>query len=388
MRIALVGPARVSDLAPRLDGDAPALAALSGSSVVGHLATTLHDRGHDVLVVTLSPDVGSDPVRLAGAGLEVRVGHYRPSHRARDAFAGERREVRSLLQEGTSPDVVHAHWTYEFALAALAGSPPAVVTVHDWAPRVLRFQPHPYRVVRLGLAARVLRVSRHTTAVSPYLADRVQRWTRRRPVLVPNGIPEGEFASTGPTGAPRGAFVAINDGFSRWKNVATLLRAFALLRRGRPEARLRLIGRDHGPGETAQRWADGAGLTAGVEFLGHLPRGRAMDELAGAVALVHPSLEESFGLVLVEAMARRVPVIAGRHSGAVPWVCGDGAAASLVDVTSPPGLAGAMSAALEGGDRIREQVEAGYDHARRRFTLDRVAAGYEAVYERARGESR
>ncbi|MBW3621288.1 MAG: glycosyltransferase, partial [Actinobacteria bacterium] len=232
MRIALVGPARPSDLAARLGGGAPALAALSGSSVIGHLATTLHDRGHEVLVVTLSRDVGAEPVRLAGPRMELRVGHYRPVHRARDAFAGERRAVQALLREGSPPDVVHAHWTYEFALAALADGAPVVVTVHDWAPRVLRFHPHPYRLVRLGLAARVLRASRHTTAVSPYLADRVERWTRRRPVVVPNGLPAEEFSATS-TGAAHGAFVAINDGFSRWKNVASLLHAFALLRRRR-----------------------------------------------------------------------------------------------------------------------------------------------------------
>lgn len=388
MRVLLTGPARPRDLADLLDGPVDDLTGLSGSSVIGLLARTLHRRGHDVVVVTLSRDADR-PRRYVGDGLEIRVGPYRHEHRARDAFAAERAAIEDLIRAVPAVDVVHAQWTYEFALAALAARRPTIVTVHDWAPVVLRFQPHPYRVVRVGMAARVLASAEHVTAVSPYLADLVARWTRRRPAVVPNGIPQDEFAGgrVPPLEEPP-SLIALNDGFGRRKNVPPLLRALPHIRRRVPGTRLRLVGRGFGAGEDAERWAAGEGLTDGVEFVGHVPRDEAMELLAQSHVFVHPSLEESFGLVLVEAMARHVPVVAGRHSGAVPWVCANGLAGSLTDVRSATTLAESVCEVLSRPDRAAAMAAAAHAQARRRFTADTVAEAYEEHYAAAAGRHR
>ena len=98
------------------------------------------------------------------------------------------------------------------------------------------------------------------------------------------------------------------------KNHARLLRAFAQIRRARPELRLVLVGAR----------LDAALAAPGVEVRGYV----SADELAGlyrtATALVFPSLHETFGLPPLEAMASGCPVAVSR-AGSLPEVCGDAA---------------------------------------------------------------
>jgi hypothetical protein len=74
--------------------------------------------------------------------------------RAWDLFAQERAGLERAMREDPC-DVVHAHWTYEFALAALASGQPTLVTARDWAPTILLMQRRlrllPYRLACLLL---------------------------------------------------------------------------------------------------------------------------------------------------------------------------------------------------------------------------------------------
>ena len=105
---------------------------------------------------------------------------------------------------------------------------------------------------------------------------------------------------------------------------------------------------------------------------------RPQQALAAAGVLVLPSLAEGFGLVLIEAMAAGVPVVATDVAG-VRDVVRDGATGLLV----PPGNAPAMAAAIRRvlGDRpLRHRlVTAATDDVRRRFTWDVVIDWYRRV---------
>src|SRR5205085_11099029 len=105
-------------------------------------------------------------------------------------------------------------------------------------------------------------------------------------------------------------------------------------------------------GEAAQAcWQhmDGRGQ---VQFIGAVPHARLLDEMAQSQVLLHPALEESFGVVLAEAMAMGLSVVAGAHSGAVPWVQGD--AGSLVNVRQPAQIAAALLRLLS--DPVRAEL--------------------------------
>lgn len=380
MRIVVTGPAPVRELAPQLGVRPSELpAGMPGTPVVA-LVRQLAAMGHRTTLITCDREVSDERV-VEGGGVRVRVGPYRSSHRARDLFAGERAYLRHAIADERA-DVVHAHWTYEFAFAALESGTPTLVTVRDWAPAILRYRPDPYRLVRMWMQLRTLRRATNVTVTSPYLERRVTLVGGRAPTLIPNAIaddvvnPAPQFPSLGVP--PR--LVAVNNGFSRRKNVATLLRALPRIRREAPGTRLELVGAGYGLLEPAHRWASEHGLDTGIDFRGQLDAAGVLEVLRRADVFVHPSREESFGLVLLEAMAQGVAVVGGARSGAVPWVLQGGAVGRLADVDDPAALADAVVTLLDDDDERRSLARRGYDHALT-LTTSTVAARYVACYE-------
>lgn len=353
-----------------------------GGSPVNLLARELLGRGWRLLIATVSPDV-RDEMILEGENLKICVGPDRPKH-ARDFFAAERAYLLDVLRR-EQPDIVHAQWTYEFALAAQASGLPHVITAHDAPINVLRRNFIPYRIARTLMAYRVLSRARRVVSVSPYVAEHLTRlmFYRGSNEVIPNGMPDTLFA---PRATERSVdhcltFATILEGWGGYKNGRVAIEAFACLRQHRPDAKLLMFGAGHGPGEEGQIWAREQCIEAGIEFAGHQPYATVMDRLAAEVdVLVHPSLEESFGMAILEAMALGLPTIGGRSSGAVPWVLDNGRAGLLLDVTDPEALAKAMIRLSDHADERHELGQRGRNFAEAKFHIRIVADAYENIY--------
>lgn len=339
--------------------------------------------GHELVAATLDPDV-EGPLTLRGPQLALHVLPMRPGGRGRDGYRAERRLLAAAMAPAAL-DVAHAWWTYEYALAAQAAMRvPVLVGVHDWAPTVLRYQLDPYRGARLAMQAAALARARHLAAPSPYLARLVQRWTRRAVTVIANCVDDERFAPDDEhlgRGRER-ILLSVNDGFQRRKNVTVLLQAFARLRRDRRDVRLVLLGMEHEPGGPAATWARAQGLDSGVEFLGRRPHEEVSAWMRRAAVLVHPALEETFGMVLVEAMAQGTPVVAGRRSGAIPWVLAGGRGGCLVDVTDAAALAAATGDLLDDPARGAALGRAGHALAWARYRTSAIVGHYLDAYAR------
>lgn len=340
------------------------------------LAREFLARGHTVSLYTLSRNLAK-PMSFEGERIRVHVGRYRDEHRARDAFATEISDVRNAIL-ADPPEVVSAHWTYEFAIAALSTQLRTFITVRDWPPAVLRYYPSGYRLVRMFMAIRVFADRRASfISLSPYIATLVSRWTRRNSVIIPNGMERSAFEREPlPFDQRTRTIVCIANGFGRRKNVSALLHAMREVRHSFPEHRLALIGDQYGPDGDAKSWAAERNLIDGVDFVGSLPYREAQDVLAQAQLLAHPSLEESFGRTLIEAGAYGTPALGGRGSGAVPWVLDEGSAGILVDVQSPQDIARGIREAIERRDRWTELSAQGRANAFERFSIQHVADRY------------
>lgn len=396
MKIGIAGPIATDSVAKHLAGDISSLpTGMAGAPLLGTLISALIARGHQVsaytLDKTLQPSL-NHPIIAEGESFKIYYGAYRPHAfrtnrkdlgRMLDFFRIERRAIEEAIRIDR-PDVVHGHWTYEFSLAAIASGFPHIVTCHDSPLQVLRFMPNLYRFGRYLMAREVFRKAKRLSVVSPYLKTQLERYASEPIAVIPNPIPFSlpEEFSTRRTIADRASpnIAMILNGWGGLKNPKPALEAFSILRRTIPGAKLHLFGFDFGSGEKAQLWALSRGMAEGVIFHGPTAHELLLCKLRTMDLLLHPALEESFGMVLIEAMALGLPVVAGDKSGGVPWVLGDGNAGILTDVRSPDAICCSLLRILQNATEYEEIVRAGRERVSRLFTPAVVAMEYEKMY--------
>lgn len=340
------------------------------------LAAKFLGQGHRVSIVTTSPVGVSQSRQFTGDHIDVTIVQSRPRARARalDLFRLERELLTNALND-TRADVCHAHWTYEFALAAQATDLPLLITVHDWAPRVARNNRHPYWWFRAVMQAQALSGRGTFAAPSPYIQHRVEQWYRTECHLVPNGIPLNHFPPPRPghnlNHLPP-VLGMLNVGSSRRKNIRRALLALARVSHTLPVT-VELAGPDYEMGGPVFQWARDRALDRCFRFVGPIAPSEVPKWMADLDVFVHPSLEESFGLVLVEAMAAGTPIVAGKRSGAVPWLVGD--SGCLTNVRRVHELQAAILDLL--GDLSRRQELAARGRIRAQdFSVDAMAGRY------------
>ncbi len=346
MKIGFAGPASLHLLADHVQ-NGQALPAGYEFPPMSMWTLQLLARGHRVVLFTHASGV-TKPQSFFGDRLTIHIGRQRARGRARDFFALERRDLVEFMRADPC-DIIHAHWTYEFALAALDSGQPVLVTAHDAPLRVLWYLPSPYRFMRLCMAWSVARRAPYLTAVSQDTAEHLRRYLLyKRPIaVVPNALAPEEFElgrarQEHPHSGPF-TVAAVLTGWKGRKNGPAALKAFAILRRSFPDARLLLFGHDYAPGGPAEAWARQNRVNTGVEYAGPTPNRSLLRRLAQeADVLLHPALEESFGMAVAEAMALGLPVVGGKYSGAVPTLLENGRVGELVDVRSPEKIADAL----------------------------------------------
>ena len=162
------------------------------------------------------------------------------------------------------------------------------------------------------------------------------------------------------------------------KDHATLLAAFARVHEQVPQARLAILGWGPLEADTRARAAE-LGLSDAVLLPGRVEP-RAWLERADVFA--HSSRWEGFGIVLLEAMLARLPVVATRVS-AIPEIVVDGETGLLVAPGDAAALASALVELLGSRERRGELGEAGERRARQHFSVARMTDATLGVYEGA-----
>jgi glycosyltransferase involved in cell wall biosynthesis len=189
-------------------------------------------------------------------------------------------------------------------------------------------------------------------------------------------IPLAPALAPGELEPPPGPYLLGVGDLRAKKNFGALVSAFVALRReqGIPH-RLVLAGVDSGSGAELRRLAGGEP----IELTGYVSDARLDALIRGAEVLVHPSLYEGFGLVLLEAMARDTPVVAARAT-ALPET--GGSAAAYFDARGDGGageLRSILASLLADSRERAAMVRRGRERAAL-FSWQRTAIETAAVY--------
>jgi len=284
------------------------------------------------------------------------------------------------------PDLVHAHTYKAGVLASLAGrlaGVPAVV-----------FTPHGHIFskgagipgVPGGLTLELLRgltrsaqgcADRITALSEP---DRDQQVALRlspasKYVVVRNGIDCARFARPRDREFPGAPVIGAVGRFSAEKGHRHLVEAMTQVRRRLPEARLVLVG--YGALEAELRGLTSRrGLDGGVTFAGERDSAGVLPSFD---VFVQPSLYESQGIAILEAMAAGVPVVA-TDVGGIRDVVRDGETGLLAAAADPASLAEAiLRMAGDPALAVRLSTRAGRE-VRERFSIATMLDAYAGLY--------
>ena len=353
---------------------------------VRDLAEHFLRQGHDVSVLAPADDDEPLPAYLTSLGRAVPVRYNGSVARLSFGPVTSARVTRWL--EAGDFDVLHLHEpvTPSASLLALwSSTEPVVATFHTAN----------LRSRAMHTANPVLRPSlekiRGRIAVSEQARATVQRHLGGEAFIIPNGVDVSRFeaAPTRPdwVGAPERPTLAFLGRVDEpRKGLEVALRALPAVLDRHPGARLLVAG----PGDASDLLRDAdPRAAAAVEVLGAVSDPDKAALLRSVDAYVAPHLGgESFGIVLVEAMAAGAPVVAS-DLAAFSAVLDGGRTGVLFETGSDAGLSGAVRDLLADPGRMTRLRAAGQDRARVfdwDVVADRVMAVYETVIEGAHAE--
>jgi len=163
--------------------------------------------------------------------------------------------------------------------------------------------------------------------------------------------------------------------------ILTALVTFSKVRKKFPNARYTVIGSGLGERDPLHQWAARKGFGEGVDFKGWRPHPEVLSCMKKADILFHPSLEESFGYPVAEALAAGIPVVASRQAKGCAWLLDGGKHGVLADGRSDKEMADALFTTFNRvGPAEDKLVGVGREHIRALCGGPAVLAYYQAVY--------
>ncbi len=340
---------------------------------VRELAEHLARRDHEIVVLAPVRHAAAQPwVRPVGRPVDLR---YNRSNVPIDPRPWSARTVRTALR-AFRPDVIHVHepFTPSTTLwAVLVADAPLVATFHSGA--------EPARLY--DLAGPVLRRLARRLSVRIAVSEAAARVARRRLggtfEVVPNGVDVERFAGASPAELGSGTKLLFVGRLDERKGFRVAVEAFAQLAADRPDVRLVVAG--DGPERRALEGLS-ASVRDRVRLLGTVPNQDLPPIHAACDVFVAPNVGgESFGVVLVEAMAAGLPVVASAIPG-FDEVLRHGRDGLLVPARAPEALASAVARMLDDPELAARLSASGLERARG-FSWEAVLPRILEVYERA-----
>ena len=301
------------DSRPPFFGAAPT-ALLQGFEALDHRETEIH-------VISCTKSTMPAPLKLADNIFyhQVVLPHWTY---LRSLHAGPVFGVRHILRK-IRPDIVHAHGVERWCgLAGCLSGFPAVLTIHGQLRLILqkvKMSPVFYWRLQMILGEWSIKRYKAVICISSHIKNSVSGGSRKN-YLVPNALRQ-EFLSmpkvTAITNYSRAHILVIGTITENKRPLELLDMLFSLHRSGFP-FHVRFIGslnEKDSYGAAFAAMLRVAALSGFADHVSHLDSQSIIHEMDNAHALVHFPLEEAFGLVVAEALARELRVFASKVGG-------------------------------------------------------------------------
>ncbi len=336
-------------------------------------------RGHEVLIVAPQPKEHPEEVppfiRLLGRARDVKS----PFHTtAQISVSVDPGSVEELLKQEQF-ELLHFHepWVPLLSRQILAKSTAKnVATFHAKLPDTMMSRT--IERVITPYTKSIMKYFDSFTAVSTAAADYASELTDRRIAIIPNGIDLKKYhfrpATTKPKSAPNVLYIGRLE---KRKGVVFLLRAMRLLQMTYPDIELRIAG--DGPDRSMlENTARELGVTC--TFYGRVTDPEKQRLLQEATVFCSPArYGESFGIVLLEAMATGLPTVAGDNPGYVA-VMKETGALSIVDPQNTADFARRLEVFIT-DEELRQHWRTWAKQYVKQFSYSEVVDQYERVYK-------
>jgi glycosyltransferase involved in cell wall biosynthesis len=286
-------------------------------------------------------------------------------------------------------DILHVHWPFPHGLMALLPGwflgCKIVYSCHS-----AEFALASGSKLSTSVLAFCLRRSFAITANSAHTAGLVRQVSGREAQIVPWGatIQVDPAAEPIPQDVP---LLLFSGRLIERKGVDFLLRAMPTIL-SRQKVRLVITGDGHCRPEW-ERLTRSLGVDRAVAFAGFVSNAELSALFRSCSIYVHPAIHDSKGdtegqgVVLVEALSSRRPVVASAVGG-IGDVIKDGITGLLVPEKDPDAIAKAVLRLLEDPNYARQLGEQGFGHVRNYFDWDRIMDQYDTIYSASISSSR
>ncbi|MBI5751886.1 MAG: glycosyltransferase family 4 protein [Hydrogenophilales bacterium] len=335
-----------------------------------NLARDMVRRGYAVWVVVLKRGIrgGANSLELDFAGAGVKV-IYLNSCALGDA--GRWFSLIKLLRH-LLPDIIHSHLPRSDLAASIAKAALPnmlwVSTLHDTYTRD-KYSGHwifPFIRWNWRRADHVVAVSKH-----------VQEWGVRALALpshktsvIYHGVPLSENPNGSQTNMSEQKLIGCLARFEKRKGMETLVKAMVEIRKSFPEAQLLLAGSDPtGYSNVIKRLARSLKVEGNVKVLDFCAA--PLGFLYSLDVFAFASVSEGFGIVLIEAMSVKCPVVAS-NIYPINHIVQHGESGLLVNSEDHHAFADAIIELLGNPARAREMGEAGYQRCIDEFSLEKA----------------
>ncbi len=358
---------------------------VNGVSVsVATLRDGMRSRGHDVFVFAPNyPGHDDDEFTFR---FPSRMSRFAPGYPLPVPFSPEIRDEFDRI----APDIVHTHTPFLLGLTGLRWARRAKISIvstnHTRYTEYAHYLPWMPKIVTRSILIRHMKsyYSQCDAVVVPsrVVEEELLRYGVKNNIHVIGSGIHPVTMTPGPDarrslGLPEDAFVIMYAGrIAIEKNLALLLRAFKIVQRRHPNTHLVIAG--SGPYlDGCREHAETLGISQSTTFVGMLSREQLDTAYRVADLFAFPSMTETQGLVVCEAITAGLPCVAVR-AGANPEVLEDGVDSILTE-NSVRAFAKAICSTI-GDTDLRDRLAAGAAHNSKRFSIDAMTDRFERLY--------